>query len=317
MNPTFELRQLQAFVTVVEEGQMTRAAATLHVAQPALSSTIAKLERNVGLRLLDRHSRGIRVTPAGAAFYEKARATLQAAEEARAIVGPWLRAPEAIRVGYMASLQAIARPLLRAFLGENPDADLKVAHLGFASRLRDLRLGSIDAELVFPRSGTEGMRVERLATVGRSVLVPDGHPLAGRSSVEFDELADERFPARHPSFRDDWVDEVWLTSRRSRNSPVTRETPETLDEVWALVYAGKAVAVLPDFMVPPTAGDGVCAIPLVDGSPLEVVLAARYEDERPLVSALFASVAGVESAAPVTTPRAMSAASSGARTATG
>src|SRR5258707_982625 len=63
-----DLRQLHYFVVVVEEGQMTRAAARLHIAQPALSQAIGKLEIEIGVKLLERHSRGVITTEAGATF---------------------------------------------------------------------------------------------------------------------------------------------------------------------------------------------------------------------------------------------------------
>src|SRR5437763_1477610 len=67
-----ELRQLHYFVVVVEEGQMTSAASRLHIAQPALSQAIAKLEADLGVKLFERHSRGVIPTEAGAAFFERA-----------------------------------------------------------------------------------------------------------------------------------------------------------------------------------------------------------------------------------------------------
>ncbi len=68
--------QLRYFVTVAEEGQITRAAKKLYIAQPALSQAIAQLESELGLQLLERHARGVRLTAAGAAFLEKARAVV-------------------------------------------------------------------------------------------------------------------------------------------------------------------------------------------------------------------------------------------------
>ena len=64
----FRARHLRYFVTVVEEGQITRAAAKLHMAQPALSQAIADLESRLGLRLLIRHTRGVALTPNGEVF---------------------------------------------------------------------------------------------------------------------------------------------------------------------------------------------------------------------------------------------------------
>ena len=72
-----------------------------------------------------------------------------------------------------------------------------------------------------------------------------------------------------------------------RRSPLTQEKPATLDELWALIHTGRAVDVLPEFMVSPMVGNGVCAIPLVDVGPFEFALARRAQDRRGVVSALF------------------------------
>ena len=74
------LEQLRYFVTVAEEGQMTRAARKLHLAQPALSQAIAQLESELGIDLLVRHARGVTLTPAGETFVPKARLALAAAD---------------------------------------------------------------------------------------------------------------------------------------------------------------------------------------------------------------------------------------------
>jgi DNA-binding transcriptional LysR family regulator len=68
---------------------------------------------------------------------------------------------------------------------------------------------------------------------------------------------------------------------------VTRETPVTLDDLWTLVHAGKAISVLPDFMVKQIAGDGVRAIPLIDVEPLELGVARRKADTRATLTAFF------------------------------
>src|SRR3954454_8501092 len=80
--PEFRRGQLESFVTVVEEGQITRAASRLHIAQPALSHAIAQLESELGVPLLDRHARGVTLTLAGERFYGKARLAVEADTDA-------------------------------------------------------------------------------------------------------------------------------------------------------------------------------------------------------------------------------------------
>src|SRR3954468_10215351 len=81
-----ELRQLEYFVTVVEEAGFTRAAARLHVAQPGVSAQIRRLERELGEELLDRSGRTVRLTEVGAAVLPYARAALGAVSGARDVV---------------------------------------------------------------------------------------------------------------------------------------------------------------------------------------------------------------------------------------
>jgi DNA-binding transcriptional LysR family regulator len=76
------LRDLRYFVVVADELNMTRAAARLHLSQPALSTAVQRLEHEVGVALLQRHARGVALTPAGAAFASKARVALATAEDA-------------------------------------------------------------------------------------------------------------------------------------------------------------------------------------------------------------------------------------------
>src|SRR5690242_9714785 len=79
-----ELRHLRYFVAIAEEGSFTRAAERLWVAQPGLSTQIRRLETELGVRLFERHTRGVDLTPAGKLFLERARTVLAAAEAAAA-----------------------------------------------------------------------------------------------------------------------------------------------------------------------------------------------------------------------------------------
>src|SRR6195256_3101087 len=97
----FKRGKLRNFVGVAEEGQMTRAARKLHLAQPALSQAISQLESELGLLLLERHARGVTLTAAGEAFLPKARAVVAAADDASRTADALVRAASArMNVGF-------------------------------------------------------------------------------------------------------------------------------------------------------------------------------------------------------------------------
>src|SRR5437899_1980836 len=98
----FKRGQLLYFVTVAEEGQLTRAAKRLHLAQPALSQAISQLEGELGVELFERHARGVNLTHAGEVFLEKARIALAAGEEAAATARALARSERgAIEIGFI------------------------------------------------------------------------------------------------------------------------------------------------------------------------------------------------------------------------
>jgi DNA-binding transcriptional LysR family regulator len=285
--PAIDLRQLQYLVVVVEEGQITRAAQRLGIAQPALSQAISRLESQLGVRLLERLPRGIEPTPAGAAFFEKAREALAAVEEAQDAVHPWSRSEASLRLGYLPVLGPMARPWLRRFISANPGVELETRHLTPQERAVELRRGRIDAELMFPPPHEPELEHIVVLRSPRFVLMHDAHPLAGEESLEYAQIERERVPARHPSVPIDWAREAWLMNYRGSEPEVTKEQPTSADEVWALVSAGKAISILPGFMVSGALGHGVRAVPLADVEPVEVALTRRLDDERSAVLGLF------------------------------
>jgi DNA-binding transcriptional LysR family regulator len=294
-HPAIELRQLQYLVVVIEEGQITRAAQRLNVAQPALSQAISRLEGQLGVRLLERLPRGIEPTPAGAAFFEKARMALTAVEEAQDVVHPWSRTDARLCLGFMPALGTMARPWLRRFIAAHPGVELETRQLTPQERIVELRRGRIDAELMFPPPREEELVHLVVLRAPRYVLISEAHPLAGEDSLEYAQIEGERVPARHPSVPVDWAQEAWLMNYRGSQPEVTKERPTSIDEVWALVSAGKAISILPEFMVKGAQGQGVRAVPLVDVEPVEVALARRGEDTRTIVLELFdAAASGVE-----------------------
>ncbi len=123
------LRQLECLVRVIECRSITRAAESLHVAQPALGAQIKLLEQELGVPLLVRHSRGVSATEAGRLLHAHAVSILRAVEEARREVMLLAgKAPEPLRLGMTPSLMQIVGPRLAEQAAERaPEAPLSLS----------------------------------------------------------------------------------------------------------------------------------------------------------------------------------------------
>jgi DNA-binding transcriptional LysR family regulator len=180
-----ELRHLRYFVAIAEERSFTRAAERLWVAQPGLSTQIRRLEAELGIRLFERHTRGVDLTQAGALFLERARAALVAADVASA-TGRDLEAGliGAVRLGVAGEARArLSSDLLRRFSRARPGVELTVLE-GYGGTLwRDLRHGRLDALVAPAGHASPDLRTLQLGSEEWVVLVGTCHPLAGIGPV--------------------------------------------------------------------------------------------------------------------------------------
>lgn len=188
-----ELRQLEHFVAVAEEANFTRAAARLHVVQSAVSTTIKNLERELGTPLLERTTKSVRLTDAGAALLPRAYATLDAVQEAAdavAQVRGGLRGT--LRLGTMSTVGLIDLPaLLGEFHRRHPGVLLQTSAAASGSRgLVDALLERrLDLALVSLPEPPKGIKLTDLTRSVLDLVVPTAHPLAERRTVSIAELA--------------------------------------------------------------------------------------------------------------------------------
>lgn len=196
------LRQLQYFVTVVDEGNITRAAQRLYVAQPSLSKQLAALEAELGGPLIERLHRQIRLTPSGKAFLPEARVAILAAERARRAA----RMAQDLEVGELevATLQSISIGLLPRSIQL-----LRDLHPGILVELQeyqrredlesDVRGGVADVAIGPRPLGWEGP-VASLGWEEFVVVLPDGDPLLrDPGPLDLSDLAQRRWVLPVPS----------------------------------------------------------------------------------------------------------------------
>jgi len=189
-----ELRHLRYFIGVAEEENVSRAALKLHVSQPALSRQIRDLEDELGFLLLERSAKSVRLTEAGRAFLNEARAVLQRADDAVKAARAIATGGGELHVGYAPSLTARILPAtLRAFQSELPGVRVKLHDLSTEEMLAGLRESKLQIAFVARpiASALRGFRFEELLRDPVCVAVAPKHALAGKRSVTLTEVSGE------------------------------------------------------------------------------------------------------------------------------
>ncbi len=242
-----ELRQLRYLVALAEELSFTRAAAREHVAQPALSQQIRRLEEEVGLALVERTTRHVALTDAGRLLEVRARRVLSeleaAATELEAVRG---MNTGHVTIGAMHTMGPIDLSLpLALFHDQHPDVGLTVREYSSEEMAEMLRVDELDLAFlsVTERVEAHGLGFHQLVAEELVVLLPPGHPLGDRRQVRMAELAAEQFISFREGAR--LRELLFAAGRQAGFEPrVTLESNESR-RVRRLVSRGLGVAILP------------------------------------------------------------------------
>ena len=279
-----EFRHLRAFVAVAEALHFGRAAERLGIQQPPLSLQIQALERELKVRLLDRGSRKVALTPVGALFLVEARATLAQAERAIAVVR---RAGEGeigeIRLGFTASspFTAVMPQVIYAFRQRFPEVHLKL--VGMTTREQLAALVARKLDLAFIRSPFAPIPPEvealNIMTDRLMLVLRDDHPLAALAVVPIAALAHEPFVMfERDAGTGIWDQIVAICADQGFSPTVTQEAREAPTLI-GLVAAGLGVTILPDSLRRIQV-EGVVYRPLDTPQAASTVLLAHRRDER-------------------------------------
>jgi DNA-binding transcriptional LysR family regulator len=250
-SPAARLSPLLAQFAAVARGEhVTRAAAELAMPQPTLSRAVARLEAELGVVLLAREGRTVRLTRAGRIFLasaERALAELErGADAARAEADP---TGGRVAFGFLHTMGSEAVPmLLRGFRARLPRVRFQLVQDYTDSMLARLREGELDLCLLSPRPEAPDLTTRRMGEQRLRLVLSTEHPLAGRRRVRLEEVAEDPFVTLEPGYglrriTDALCAEAGFTPRISFEG----EEAETLR---GLVAAGLGVAVLPPASVP-------------------------------------------------------------------
>lgn len=242
-----ELRSLRYFVMLAEELHFGRAAKRLSMTQPPLSQSISGLERELGVRLLERTRRKVSLTHAGAAFLDEARATLARATQAVELARRAHRGEVGrLALGYLAATAYSLLPLvLRDFRHGFPGVSLELKELTLPQQFEALRRGDVDIGLLRPPVADAELACETIHSEPFVVALPASHALARLRRVPALRLAGEpfvMFPRQPGLVSHDLV--MGFCLRAGFTPRVVQEANQT-HTVVGLVSAGIGVALVP------------------------------------------------------------------------
>lgn len=224
------LHQLRLFLVLTQELHFGRAAARVYVTQPTFSQQIRSLEQRLGVTLVERGGRGVRLTAAGQALAEEARSVVDAMARLRQTADRHVgTARGRLRLGSLGAEAAMpyAQAILAHLRDRHPDLEIEVRNLTFIDMFSTLLTGEVDAAFLRgPLPG--GIQSLHLRSETRVVCLPADDPLAGRDSVTLAHLADRAVVDMPPEVPRAWWDHLTVNPRPDgtpvRFGPVVRDT---------------------------------------------------------------------------------------------
>jgi DNA-binding transcriptional LysR family regulator len=192
---SMELHDLRYFVAVAEELHFHRAADRLHMTQPALSRQIRALETELGVVLLQRNQRQVRLTLAGETLLAEAKAILQRTEQAIQTTQRAARGEVGqLKLSFVApSLRGVLPAIIRAFRDRYPEVQLLLSEQRTQEQVEAFRTGQIDVGVLYPPVDESLLYVIPIASEGWIVALPKRHPLVQKQHLALGDLAQEAF----------------------------------------------------------------------------------------------------------------------------
>jgi DNA-binding transcriptional LysR family regulator len=282
----FDLRQLKAFVCVVDHSGFGAASKVLHLSQAAVSERIARLEDAVGMRLLDRNPREIRTTSVGRRFYTLARQLLDHGaaislelEELAGVVRGSLNIGASNIPG-----EYILPALLPRFCADYPQIELNLRIHDSAEIIDQVRKGEVEVGIVGSRPPGKQFAIEQLWQDRLLLVVQRGHRLSGRKRVGVKEIGQEAFIMREEGSGTRKLLEAVFSAHAIDLPPVTATLSSTT-AVKEAVNAGLGITLLSERAVRKEVAAGLLAVVELHGLRFErnfLLITDRHRTLSPL-----------------------------------
>ena len=284
-----ELRYLKYFVTVAERQNFTRAAEQLHVAQPAISQQIKSLEEELGVSLLHRTKRSVKLTAAGNAFLSEAKEILAHAELSKQIARRAARGETgSLAIGCVsASVSGFLPELIQSYRKRFPAVRVHLFELTPEQQLQAFARKKIDVGFTRPLAASDekNFTQERIYRDRLMLAVPETHSLAKAGQVRLEKFAAEDFVMFKRSEAPKLVDAMTQLCAKAGFTPQVVSEPPMIHTVLMAVAAGIGVAIVPGCVRRPRQ-PGVAFLPVRPVSPvIDLVLTRPKGEPSPTVSA--------------------------------
>ncbi len=262
---------------------------------PRLSQAISQLEGELGLRLLERHPRGVRLTAAGETFLEKARAVVETEHEVELTAKALARAARGVlEVGFVGPPPTLLSPgMFESFAAAHPEVEIAFRELPFPRGTTRRWLEGIDVALCQTPDAPAGVEFHPVRVEPRAAVLPESHPLAQLGEVRVEQVLGERFISYHPTVQPAWAGFHSLDDHRGGPPlELTDDCVATSLEMLGRLTSTEAVTMLPaaDARLVADVLQGVVAVELVDGAPATVSLVWDSSRRHPLLGELIASL---------------------------
>jgi DNA-binding transcriptional LysR family regulator len=246
-----ELRHLRYFVGVAEAENVSRAALKLHISQPAVSRQVRDLEDEIGLPLLKRAGKTVRLTPAGRAFLNEARAILERTDEAlRTVRALHTEQRIDLHVGYSSwGIDKLFHMILNTYGCAMPHVRVRLHDARVEDNVDALLAGKLELAFIFvaPKPGAlRGLRFLELSREHVRLAVSPTHPLARRRAISIEEAARQPFivlvPEQFPDYHC-FIDTVFAATK---SKPTVVEEHDSIAGLISAVEAGRGVGLAGD-----------------------------------------------------------------------
>ena len=296
----YDLPDLRLVAAIADNGNLTRAAAQIHLAPSSASHRLTQLEEALGVALFTRHARGLTTTPAGESLLRHARQVFAQLEQMHADLAPYASGVVS-QVTVFANTNAINCFLpedLGDFLREHPRIRVSLEEQPSPAIIQAVASGQVEIGVVAAEPGLAGLETQPYRRDRLVLIVPAAHPLAGRDAVAFGEVLAEPFVCLHAGSA---IHTFMMNAAAQLGGRLdVRIQVRSFNAVCRMVAAGVGIGMVPQSTVfqpdfPPNVSvDGLKTVKITDPwAPRDLQLCVRSRAALgPAAAALFEHLAG-------------------------